>query len=89
MKKIITVVFSSLLVFTTSAAVANTANGNMKSGAMHKNWTCTTNASSSTATNDMNADNQMKTARKPAKDAFAFAVKNCRDCTEITCETNE
>jgi hypothetical protein len=52
------------------------------------NWTCTTNASSSSLAADKAADLQMKDGAKSAVSAFAFAVANCRDCTKITCESN-
>lgn len=49
-------------------------------------WTCTTNASSSDVEADKAADDKMANTKGSAADSFAFAAKNCRDCTKITCE---
>lgn len=51
-------------------------------------WNCTTNASVNTD-EDKAAYEQMSNNRSSAADAFAMAVKNCRDCTKITCEVNK
>ncbi|WP_454783543.1 hypothetical protein [Legionella sp. WA2022007384] len=53
---------------------------------MNTNWNCTTNASSSDVAADKAADDQMANKQGPVADSFAFAAKNCRDCTKITCE---
>ena len=54
-----------------------------------KDWSCTTNASSSDVAADKTADDQMAKDKTSADKAYAFAAKNCRDCTKITCEVNE
>ncbi|MFC3909530.1 hypothetical protein ACFORL_10660 [Legionella dresdenensis] len=56
---------------------------------MSKNWTCTTNASSSEVASDKAADDQMANARGTASSSFDMAAKNCRDCTKITCEVDD
>lgn len=61
---------------------ANNPNKNMQ----NQMWTCQTNASSSSNPADQQADDEMSKKAKSAKDAYAFALKNCRDCTKITCE---
>jgi hypothetical protein len=53
---------------------------------MDSKWICTTNASSSDVAADKTADEHMKNTAGSAADSFAFAAKNCRDCTKITCE---
>lgn len=53
---------------------------------MSNKWICTTNASSSDVAADKTADEQMKNTAGSAADSYAFAAKNCRDCTKITCE---
>lgn len=66
----------SALAFTSIAATTSLDN----------NWTCKTNASSSSVASDKEADKQMSESAKSAGEAFAYAAKNCRDCTKITCE---
>ena len=53
---------------------------------MHAKWICTTNASTSKVASDIAADKKMSATTTSATKAFSFAVKNCRDCTKITCE---
>jgi hypothetical protein len=53
---------------------------------MNTNWVCSTNASSSKETTDKAADQIMVKTPGSATSAFDFAVKNCRDCTKITCK---
>lgn len=53
---------------------------------MDSNWICTTNASSSDAQTDKDADNKLANTAMSAADAFKMASDNCRDCTKITCE---
>lgn len=53
------------------------------------NWTCKTNASSSSIASEQAADKQMSESPKSASEAFAFTAKNCRDCTKITCEASQ
>ncbi|STY28538.1 Uncharacterised protein [Legionella wadsworthii] len=63
----------------TTGAQSNTTNAGM--------WICTTNASSPDSGSA--ADQADKTMAKNAANgnsAFDFALKNCRDCTKITCE---
>lgn len=57
--------------------------------AMNAHWICTTNASSSDDVKAQEADKQMEKTQKSAADSFAFAAENCRDCTKITCESQE
>ena len=54
---------------------------------LNANWICTTNASSSSLPADNAADDEMAKVAKSAAEAFGFAANNCRDCTNITCET--
>jgi hypothetical protein len=56
---------------------------------MNKNWTCTTNASSSDKQADQAADKKMSEQKGSAAKSFAFAEKHCRDCTQITCNANK
>ncbi len=56
---------------------------------MNSKWICTTNASSSDVATDKTADDQMANTPGAAASSFAFAEKNCRDCTKITCEVKE
>lgn len=50
-------------------------------------WICTTNASSPTSGSpDEQADQTMAKNADAGNSAFDFALKNCRDCTKITCE---
>jgi|GEM_PF-3725922 len=85
MKRISTLLLGAALalVATTSMAVTTTVT------ALDTGWTCTTNASSSSVTTDVAADKEMSETSKSAADAFAFAAKNCRDCTKITCSVSE
>ena len=53
---------------------------------LESNWICTTNASSSDAMSDKEADKQLAVTKKSASDAFYSASTNCRDCTKIICE---
>ncbi len=80
MKKITSLLIGTGLSFMVSAAFASTT-------ALDANWSCTTNASSSSVAAEKAADDQMANGSKSAADAFAFAAKNCRDCTKITCES--
>lgn len=49
-------------------------------------WYCTTNATSAASgTPAYNADKEMNDNAKMGAASFAFALKNCRDCTKITC----
>ncbi|KTD24943.1 Uncharacterised protein [Legionella lansingensis] len=56
---------------------------------LSKNWTCTTNASSSSVASEQEADKKMSETKASANDAFALATANCRDCTKITCEVDD
>ena len=81
MKKIISLLIGTGFAFMMSAAFADGPTS------MDANWSCTTNASSSSVAAEKAADDQMANGTKSAADAFAFAAKNCRDCTKITCES--
>lgn len=78
MKKITSLVLGTSLLIASATGFAVTA--------MDSKWMCTTNASSSSVEADQAADNQMQKNAKSAAEAYAFAAKNCRDCTKITCE---
>lgn len=54
-----------------------------------KNWTCTTNASSSSVAAEKAADNKMADNKTSIQNAFGLAASNCRDCNKITCEMND
>jgi hypothetical protein len=76
MKKLLLVILMFCTSFVFAASVTD----------MTSKWICTTNASSSDVAADKSADEQMKNTAGSASDSFAFAAKNCRDCTKITCE---
>ncbi|QRN04689.1 hypothetical protein GH742_12885 [Legionella sp. MW5194] len=82
MKGIIHYLMAGSLILVSTLGFANT-NGKTS---LDSNWVCSTNASSSDAAADKTADNEMANTAKSAADAFDFAAKNCRDCTEINCE---
>ncbi|WP_187347021.1 hypothetical protein [Legionella genomosp. 1] len=84
MKRNLPIIISGLLLSFASVSMAD----NTTPTPMDKNWTCSTNASSSDVAADQDADKQMDNTPKSAADAFAFAAKNCRDCTKITCESD-
>lgn len=84
MKGVLALLAGSILVFGASVSIADTTTKTQ----MGKNWTCSTNASSSSLANDQAADKEM-TKAKSAAAAYAFAAKHCRDCTKITCEYSE
>ncbi|MFJ1269271.1 hypothetical protein ACD661_11955 [Legionella lytica] len=79
MKKLIIV----LLVLGTSTVFAASSTD------VTKNWVCTTNASSSDVATEKAADEEMEKHHASAASSFDLAVKNCRDCTKITCEVKE
>lgn len=81
MKKILLTM--SFLMLSTSFAYATSATD------MSTNWICTTNASSSDVADDKTADDKMAKTAGSAADSFDFATKHCRDCTKITCETQD
>ncbi|RUR09443.1 hypothetical protein ELY15_09260 [Legionella sp. km772] len=81
MKKIIGLLIASGFSLMMAGAFADGATS------MDTNWSCTTNASSSSVAEEKSADDQMSNSTKSAADAFAFAAKHCRDCTKITCES--
>jgi hypothetical protein len=73
----------TLLILGTSFVVAASATD------MTTKWTCTTNASSSDLSRDKASDDQMSKATGSVGESFAYAAKNCRDCTKITCEAKD
>lgn len=91
MKSFITFILSAALFCFSSATFANIlgTTDEVKHTDIHKQWTCTTNASSSDNEKDQAFDKEMSEMKKSAADAFDFAVKHCRDCTKITCEFHE
>lgn len=82
MKRISAGIIGTSLLLIASATMASTATS------LDANWTCKTNASSSSMESDKAADRKMSETAKSAADAYAFASTNCRDCTKITCEAN-
>ena len=82
MKRISTLLLGAGLILMTSSAIATTKT------IQDANWTCTTNASSSNVDADKAADTEMSGTARSAAEAYAFAAKNCRDCTKITCESS-
>ena len=80
MKKILNLIVPVLFVLSTATGFAATKTGT------HSNWICTTNASSASAASDKKADDKMARTAESATKSFAYATKNCRDCTKITCE---
>jgi hypothetical protein len=83
MKGMLYLVAAGFLMFSATGGFATTTTNTSMD-----NWTCTTNASSSSVASEQAADKEMQEKPKSAADAFAFASQNCRDCTKITCETN-
>lgn len=81
--KMLTVISGTCLLALSSVTFAATTTD------LTKNWSCTTNASSSDVAADKTADDQMANNKISADKAFGMAVQNCRDCTKITCEVNE
>lgn len=82
--KLYTLVAGSLLISLSTLSFAASTPTDMS-----KNWSCTTNASSSDVEADKAADDKMANNKATAADAFSLAAKNCRDCTKITCEVND
>jgi hypothetical protein len=82
MKRISSLLIGTSLVFMASSVIA------AGSTSLDANWTCKTNASSSSNDADKQADKQMSKNAKSASEAFNYAAQNCRNCTKITCETN-
>lgn len=79
--KTITLILAGFLATSMSFAMTKTD--------MNSNWTCETNASSSSVDQDKMADKEMKSKFKSAADAFSFASMNCRDCTKIKCKVSK
>ncbi|KTC88933.1 hypothetical protein OQJ18_03220 [Fluoribacter dumoffii] len=68
---------------TTSSTSSSAQQADMNAGM----WICTTNASSaSSGSPEDQADKTMANNAANGTSAFEFALKNCRDCTKITCE---
>lgn len=82
MKRISSLLLATGLIFAASSTIAASVTS------LDKNWTCTTNASSSSLDADKAADKDMSETSRAAGDAFSMASKNCRDCTKITCEAS-
>lgn len=75
----------SILIYLASIHVwAGDHNSAMNKHMKKAQWVCETNASTSSNPADQKADDMMKKAMS-GKDAFAFAMKHCRDCNKITC----
>ncbi|MCP0913324.1 MULTISPECIES: hypothetical protein [Legionella] len=85
MKRIFALVVCSLMLGSSASFAADT----VAKTDMNTKWICTTNASSSDVADDKAADDKMANQAGSASDSFAFAAKNCRDCTKITCEVQE
>lgn len=78
---------SSLLIGTGFALMASMSFATTMTS-LDSNWTCKTNSSSSSVDADKAADKDMTKTARSAADAYAFAAKNCRDCTKITCSAS-
>lgn len=97
MNKFLTFILSVALIAFSTITFANILGEDTKTNGtetvkhteLNKQWTCTTNASSSDNEQDKTYDKEMGEMKKSAKDAFEFASKHCRDCTKITCEFHE
>jgi hypothetical protein len=83
MKKIILALIGSSLILVSAGSIASDKTS------LKNKWTCSTNASSSDIASDKAADKRMSTNATSASKAVAFAQKNCRDCTKITCEVQK
>ncbi len=81
MKTIKLIASSCLFLF---AAAGFSAENSQTTGS---NWTCSTNASRASSAAEKQADDNMSQQARSAKDAFNYAVQNCRDCTKITCKS--
>ena len=81
--KRISLLLATGLIFAASTSIAVTVTS------LDKNWTCSTNASSSSLSADKAADKDMSETPRSAYEAYSMASKNCRDCTKITCEAND
>ncbi|MBA3537434.1 MAG: hypothetical protein H0T84_12645 [Tatlockia sp.] len=82
MKNVISLLIGGSLILATSVGFAAEKHhaGN--------NWTCTTNASSAATDAEKAADKRMEKPGSAAK-AYKYALQNCRDCTQITCEVKK
>ncbi|MBA2650777.1 MAG: hypothetical protein H0U73_00700 [Tatlockia sp.] len=80
MKKIINVIIGSSLAFLVSTSFADTTKTDLKS-----KWNCTTNASTANTDAGKAADEKRAKDQASLSKVFAAASKNCRDCTQITC----
>ncbi|MCE0722892.1 MULTISPECIES: hypothetical protein [Legionella] len=82
------VVSSHVMADNATSTPANTTTATQPAANTHPGmWICTTNASSPTSGSpDEQADEQMSKHAASGSSAFDFALKNCRDCTKITCE---
>jgi hypothetical protein len=97
MKNIISLLIGSAFLFATSVGfantdtTANTTNNNTKTTktSMSGGWSCSTNASSPSSDADKKADDKMAKQAVSASEAYKFAAKNCRDCTQITCQSKK
>ncbi len=83
MKKFSNLLLSAGLFLVASTTMAATVTS------LDSNWTCKTNASSSSVAAEKAADKQMSHAAKSASDSFSFAAQNCRNCTKITCSASK
>lgn len=83
MKRISSLLVGTTLILASSISMATAVTS------LDSNWTCSTNASSSSVESDKAADKDMSEKHRSAAAAYAQAAKNCRDCTKITCEAND
>ncbi|KTD57038.1 hypothetical protein Lsan_2660 [Legionella santicrucis] len=95
MKEIIRIILCSTFLILSHVATAaddttSTQQTNTPTNTQANNpgmWICTTNASSATSGSpEEQADKTMANNATNGNSAFDFALKNCRDCTKITCE---
>ncbi len=82
------VLLTSACLFAATLSFATSSSKTTKTSA--NGWTCKTNASSApSGSAGEKADNTMQNNPKSATAAFSYAFKNCRDCTEITCDVKK
>ncbi|WP_028389638.1 hypothetical protein [Legionella fairfieldensis] len=85
MKKLLSTMLGTGLIFAASVSFATANTTTAPATDLSAKWTCTTNASSATTDTDKAADDQMAKMATSAANAFSAAAQNCRDCTKITC----
>jgi hypothetical protein len=82
MKNIISLLIGGSLILATSVGFAAAKTD------VNTNWTCSTNASSAATDAEKAADEKMAKSGSAAK-SYKYALQNCRDCTQITCQVKK